>query len=58
MLCHICDIYDQILYVNFRFYIFNEVKLDIKIIKYIYEILLKEHVDKLFIYDRINCYYY
>ena len=46
------------LYVNLRLYVFNNAKLKIKIIKHIHESLSKKYVDKSFIYNKVNYYYY
>ena len=53
-----CEIYNDIFYVKKRVYVLNNVELKIKIIKKIYELLSKEYIKRLFIYDRINNYYY
>ena len=45
-------------YINFKLYVFDYFKFKIKIIKYIYESLLNEHIKRLSIYDKMNCYYY
>ena len=46
------------LYVNSRLYVLNYFKFKIKIIKYIYEFLSDEHIEKLSIYNKISYYYY
>ena len=46
------------LYVDSRLYILNNAKFKIKFIKHIYKSSSKKYIDKLFIYDRVNCYYY
>ena len=51
-------IHDELLYVNKRLYVSNVLKLRIKIIKNIYDISLKNHVDRFFIYNRLNKHYY
>ena len=46
------------LYIKHYLYIFNNAELKIKIIKKIYKFLLKEYIEKFFIYNKISNYYY
>lgn len=45
-------------YIESRFYVFNVSELKIKIMKDVHETLFDEHVKRLFIYNKINKYYY
>ena len=53
-----CEIYNDIFYIKKRIYVLDNAKLKTRIIKNIHESLLKEYVERLFIYDKINNYYY
>ena len=53
-----CKIQKNLLYINNRFYILNNSKLYIKIIKNIRDSFSKKYINKLFIYDRFFYYYY
>ena len=46
------------LYIELRLYVSNRSKLKINIIKYIYEFLLEDYIERLFIYNRVSSYYY
>ena len=51
-------IYYKLLYMNERLYVSNIFELRIKIIKDIYNTSLEDHVNRLFIYNRLNKHYY
>ena len=53
-----CQIYNEMFYVDLHFYVFDDSELKIKIIKHIHEFSSKKYIEKLFIYDKINFYYY
>ena len=53
-----CEIYNQMLYINFKLYVFDHFEFKIKVIKYIYEFLSSEYAKKLSTYDKMNYYYY
>ena len=53
-----CEIINELFYIRKRLFIFYYSILKIKIIKFFHDFLLNEHVDKTFIYNKINLYYY
>lgn len=53
-----CKIHDDLLYVNNRFYVSNNSKLHIKIIKDIYNTSFDDYVNRLFINNRLFRYNY
>ena len=50
--------YKDLLYINDKFYVSDDMKLRTKIIRDIYDFPSENHVDKLFIYNRLFRYYY
>ena len=50
--------HENLLYINDKLYVFDDIKLRTKIIRDIHDSPSKNHVDKLFIYDRLFRYYY
>ena len=53
-----CKIHENLLYINDKLYVSDDIKLRTKIIRDIHDSSLKDHVDKLFIYNRLSRYYY
>ena len=53
-----CKIHKNLLYVNDKFYISNDLNLRIIIIKNIHNTPLDKHANKSFIYDKLSRYYY
>ena len=53
-----CKMHKDLLYINDKLYVFNDMKLRTKIIRDIHDFSLKDHVDKSFIYNRLFRHYY
>ena len=53
-----CEIHEDLLYINDKFYISDNSKLRIEIIRLVYDILFNKYIKRLFIYDRFSRYYY
>ena len=53
-----CKMHENLLYINDKLYISDDMKLRTKIIRDIHDFPSKNHVDKLFTYNRLFRYYY
>ena len=52
------EIYNQMLYINFKLYVFDHLKFKIKIIKHIHEFSSSEHTRKSSTYNKMSYHYY